>query len=768
MPSTSMDHTYVITESPRKLKRDLDEARDTRDSYKKKVKSCQQQVRRLTRKIDNLNAVVDDLQEKNLISTSCAEILEKSFSGIPLELMKRVVSQKTRQEYDPLLKSFALTLNFYSAKAYNYVRETFDLNLPHPTTIRRWYSGIDGSPGFTQEAFNALKERVKTAEENGKEVVCALMLDEMAIRKHVSWDGSKMTGFVDMGTGIEDDSAPIASEALVLMAVAVNDSWKVPVGYFLINGLTGKERANLVRSCIEKLTDVGVKVVSLTCDGPSCHFTMLKELGASTDLSNLDPSFPNPGNPAERVFVLLDACHMLKLVRNTLASCGIIVDGSGKKVEWQYLLRLHELQEKEGLHLANKLRSAHISWQQQKMKVNLAAQTLSSSVADALHFCRDELCLPEFVDSDATCTFIEYFDHLFDLLNSRNPFGKLYKAPMKVENEHIFLPFLEKAEQYIRSLKDPTGKLITSTQKKTAFVGFLMTLISVKQLYLTQVKPPDSPLSYLLTYKLSQDHLELFFAGVRSSGGFNNNPTVQQFSACYRRMIARHQIKCCTGNCVPQDSTSILHCTMQPSTAPDATGDMLISRRQDVPQSVPEDDLEVEDLFSLSFYKEAVVGYIAGYVVKMVKARIHCEECCTALAFDACKDDLVAHSLISMKDRGRLIKPSESVVIVCRETEKYIQKFLTPDSDKILRGSQLITKIANSILPLTAAKTFQSLTNHMFDCEPLNNHVFALIKCISACYSKIRLHHLAVKYNEQATGKKLRKTLGKLILFKHQ
>ena len=94
----------------------------------------------------------------------------------------------------------------------------------------------------------------------------ALMLDEMAIKKHVQWDGKKMVGFVDIGNGVFDDSAPPATEALVLMAVALNSSCKVALGYFLIAGLTGTERANIVTTCILRLHDVGVRVVSLTCD----------------------------------------------------------------------------------------------------------------------------------------------------------------------------------------------------------------------------------------------------------------------------------------------------------------------------------------------------------------------------------------------------------------------------------------------------------------------------------------------------------------------
>lgn len=45
-------------------------------------------------------------------------------------------------------------------------------------------------------------------------------------------------------------------------------------------------------------------------------------------------------------------------------------------------------QENIGLHLANKLTSAHIDWRKNIMKVKMAAQTLSSSTADAIQFLR--------------------------------------------------------------------------------------------------------------------------------------------------------------------------------------------------------------------------------------------------------------------------------------------------------------------------------------------------------------------------------------------
>ena len=59
----------------------------------------------------------------------------------------------------------------------------------------------------------------------------------------------------------------------------------------------------------------------------------------------------------------------------------------------ELLEELHKVHENEGLHLANKLIAVHMNWRMQKMKVNLAAQTISSSVAAAIEFCNIHLKL---------------------------------------------------------------------------------------------------------------------------------------------------------------------------------------------------------------------------------------------------------------------------------------------------------------------------------------------------------------------------------------
>ena len=67
------------------------------------------------------------------------------------------------------------------------------------------------------------------------------------------------------------------------------------------------------------------------------------------------------------------------------------------------------MQKREGLHLANKLRSKHVEWQNQKMKVCIAAQTLSLSVANSLQFCLEN-AIEGFEEAEETIRFVSIID----------------------------------------------------------------------------------------------------------------------------------------------------------------------------------------------------------------------------------------------------------------------------------------------------------------------------------------------------------------------
>ena len=554
-------HNYSLP-SPKGLKRKLSVMESALAQYKHKVKILSQKNRRLQLKVKSLQQLLCNLHKKDLISQQAADNMQSSFSLPTLQLISRMLKGRRQGVIFPdELKAFALTLQFYSARAYNFVRETFNFCLPHPRTLSSWYSCINGNPGFHDEVFSAIAQHLESNDSNTR-MPCALMIDEIAIRKQLDFDRSadRFVGYVDMGVPADDLAGlPMAKEALVFLLVSLTEKWKVPVGYFLIDGLHGKERANLVQLCIEKLYAVGVLVVSFTFDGCSANFSMARELGACLEVNNMKPTFVHPVEPSKQVCLVLDACHMLKLMRNTLAEKKVLIDCDQHEIKWQYIKDLQELQGKEGVRAGNRLSDRHIQWSQQKMKVRLAAQTLSSSVADSLEFCQKDLCIPNFKNCTATVKFIRIVDRLFDVMNSRNPLGKGYKSPLFKHNETYWRPFLMEAIQYLKGLKLADGQPLCNSVRKTGPVGFIASSISIMHLFDSNVKAGLHPLRYLLTYKLSQDHLELFFAVVRSRGGSNNNPSALHLRNTWKRLLTHNQLKdVASGNCIPQDSSNLM------------------------------------------------------------------------------------------------------------------------------------------------------------------------------------------------------------------
>ncbi|KAG0415550.1 hypothetical protein HPB47_007275 [Ixodes persulcatus] len=210
-----------------------------------------------------------------------------------------------------------------------------------------------------------------------------------SIKKQADWDGNEVVGYCDLAHGIlKDDCIAHAKHALVFLAVAVNRNWKLPLGYALIDGLDGTVQSNLVQQYLIKLKEAGADCIFVTCDGISCNLSMLIALGVSL----------------ARVSAILDAYHMLKLMRNLLAEKELIKDGAGKTVAWQYIMCLD--QQKEGLH---------------------------------------EKQIPGFAGVEAIAEFAAVVDNTLELTNSCHPLALGSKDPIRVNNNETTLTRIDKA-----------------------------------------------------------------------------------------------------------------------------------------------------------------------------------------------------------------------------------------------------------------------------------------------------------------------------------
>jgi len=75
---------------------------------------------------------------------------------------------------------------------------------------------------------------------------------------------------------------------------------------------------------------------------------------------------------------------MVKLLRNTLGDWGLLFNSNNEAIKWNYFKKLVNIQNESSLHAATKIITRHIRYFKEKMKVNLAVQIFSNSVADAI------------------------------------------------------------------------------------------------------------------------------------------------------------------------------------------------------------------------------------------------------------------------------------------------------------------------------------------------------------------------------------------------
>lgn len=174
----------------------------------------------------------------------------------------------------------------------------------------------------------------------------------------------------------------------------------------------------------------------------------------------------------------------------------------------------------------------------------------------------------------------------------------------------------------------------------------------------------NGPLSYLLGYKFSQDHLETTFSVIRSKGGFNNNPNCLQFKTAFKRLLMRNQLmSSLNANCLNNDET-FMH--LKKITEDMANNSVVkdVQFYNDV-IDVWEDAFDECNTFQLSEYNLDVVSYIAGFVEKTAKKKLKCVHCINAIS----KKDVDESKLIKIKNLGGLIIPQIDIVKVCETAE---------------------------------------------------------------------------------------------------
>lgn len=657
---------------------------------------------------------------------------------------------RDEKSYSEEVRAFCLTLHYYHPRAYNYVREKFNNNLPSVSTIRSWYSSINASPGITTEALESLKKKVEEAREKGKSFNCCLMYDEMAIRRHAQWNTSTMRfdGFVDIGRPKADtENLPLAKETLVYLVSGVEDDFKIPIAYFLIDGLLAAEKAALTNEVLIRLGEIEAIVLSITFDGPPSNFAMCKILGA--DFLDGKAYIPDPVHKNRRIYVLLDPPHMLKLSRNCLGSRNL-VDTDNQLIEWKYIQMVYDAQKNLPYNLGNKLTKEHMQWESKKMSVKLAAETLSHKVADSIEFMAEEY--DQFRNSMATVKYIRTIKDIFHIMNSTKLEGAIgFKQPITKSNSQTVFKRFDEAMVYLQGLKvEGEAKSIFTSNSQTPFIGFYNNMINFKRIFEEYVNTNE--ISALVTHRFSQDLLESLFGCIRSMGGFNDNPTAQQFEAAYRKLLIHNDVVCSKkSNCI-EKGTKILTVSSQRKPNFKTNHPVIMN------EMIFEDEFVDAALYTDDSHSHSLAYMASVLETKIITAKrqiIKCEKCMDVFI----ENELMQDSFIRFKEkRTNITQPCKSTFDII----KFVDSYLTFCKDKSYSFDATVLQILGNI-------PFETLfSSSDFEKHPEKGHKYEFVKRIVQSYMSMKSIHVAKCFTLKSHDEPIRHKYKKLIQQKGQ
>ena len=343
----------------------------------RKVKRLQQKCRRMTNnKRSGQGEKTIQLIDKSRLVEELKEILPSAtFSFVATQI--RVAGKSKKQiRWTPGEKSLALSLLHSSPKAYRILQKVF--SLPSISTLRRSMQKVQIYPGFNDNILQALQKKVSSMPTSGK--ACAVVFDEMSMKEGLSYNKEE-----DNIEGVEDfgnqRTAYAANHATVFMVRGLLEPWKQAVGYFLSSGaISGALLKPLLSKCLDKVHEIGLDVRAVICDQGSNNRKAIYGLG-------VDEDHPFITYKDKKIHVFFDPPHLLKNTRNNLKKTGFRMgDGEhARDIHWSFIEELYALDSENGIKLAPKLTAKHIKLPGfSALRVNLAAQVLSHSVASAL------------------------------------------------------------------------------------------------------------------------------------------------------------------------------------------------------------------------------------------------------------------------------------------------------------------------------------------------------------------------------------------------
>ncbi|XP_070193287.1 uncharacterized protein [Littorina saxatilis] len=338
----------------------------------------------------------------------------------------------------------------------------------------------------------------------------------------------------------------LATSMLVIMVRGTTSTLRYPLACFPTTGVTSEFLYPIIWQAVKILEyRCKLKVLFITCDGASANRRFFK-LNKTADQECTYWCWNKYSFDKRKIFFVCDVPHLLKTTRNCFANSFYhkktrMLWKNGRFISWRHVLNLYE-DHVEGQVLSGpyKLKWSHVDLTAfSQMKVNLAAQVLSKTVADSL----EQNYGP---DVKETVTFIRHMNRYYDCLNvrnlkesaqKRNPDLREYRTLDDERLQYLtggFLEYLQEWEDGVTNrdgfAKAEKGRMLLSHQTLSGLRISARSIVEIVQFLLREGA------SFVLTHNFNQDPLEEHFAHCRQKGGANNNPTVWDVQHCSSKL----------------------------------------------------------------------------------------------------------------------------------------------------------------------------------------------------------------------------------------
>ena len=326
---------------------------------------------------------------------------------------------------------WCLFIKSKSAKAYDGMRSY--LNLPSSRTLYDYSHYTEHGIGINLKTVEQLIEKAKKLgcfEDNHKSFV-GILHDEIKIKSDLVYHKStgELIGYINLDQvsnkilNLENAAnrrSGLAEYILVAMIMGITSSLHYPLAAYATKSSSASALYSTMWECVECLeVVVRFKVLYSCCDAAAQNRKFFKLHGHDTELTY---KTKNPYAADDRdIYFISDPPppNLLKTARNCFSNS----DAHSKtrsmwfnqNISWKHVVRLYEEHCERGeFRLCPKLTRDHLMLTSfSKMRVKLAAQVLSATVANALQYAYGNA-----VNSNAE--FINILNRWFDIMNVKN------------------------------------------------------------------------------------------------------------------------------------------------------------------------------------------------------------------------------------------------------------------------------------------------------------------------------------------------------------